>query len=190
MRLFFSRSNKAIMSYTEMPIILLKWCKDRAGIRLKKEYLKSWYEKRTAPIVDTEAAYSELVSDFLNTDISLTSEPVVQEDFGQIPMDTFPMGHLRHGGGVVLQIQDTNDISNSTFSLLNNLTNSTPVRQTYVERSEGEEATFSRGMLRWTLTDGTKQIQAMEMETLPELNIKTPFGCKVYVINMLFFYSN
>lgn len=167
------------MSLDELPVILLRWCKDRTGIRLTKEYLKSWYQKRAVPIGNTETSYNELVSDFLNTDISLTSEPVIPESFGQTPMDTFPMGHLRHGGGVVLQIQDTNDISNSTFSLLNNLNNSTPVRQTYVERTEGEEINFSRGILRWTLTDGSKQIQAMEMETLPDLDLKTPFGCKV-----------
>jgi hypothetical protein len=171
------------MSLDQPPVILLRWCKDRACIRLTEEYLKSWYEKRTTPIRNNEVAYNELVSDFLNTDISVTSEPVIQENFGQMPTDTFPMGPLRHGGGVILQIQDTNDISNSTFSLLNNLSNSTPVRQTYIERTEGEEVNFSRGMLRWTLTDGARQIQAMEMETLAELDLKTPFGCKVYMIN-------
>ncbi|RCI03865.1 recQ-mediated genome instability protein 1 [Rhizopus stolonifer] len=182
------------MSIDEPPSILKRWLKDRTGIRISQDYLRSWYADHPKPISDFEAAYNEILTDFLHKDMSLTSQPVIQDDFGQMPVHTFPLGHLQ--GGVVLQIQDTNDISNSTFSLLNSLHNLTPVRQTYVERAVDEEVTLPRGMLRWTLTDGTKQIQAMEMETIPDLNLKTPFGCKLLIKNcqvkrgMLLFYKN
>ncbi|CAO3670635.1 unnamed protein product [Rhizopus stolonifer] len=110
----------------------------------------------------------------------LTSEPVIPTGFGQSERDTFPPGQLRHGGGVVLHIQDTVDIRQSSLSQLNNITNNGPVRQIYTLRTQ-DEITLSRGMLRWTLTDGKHQIQAMEIETIPELSLMTPFGCKILV---------
>jgi len=149
---------------------------------LKKDYLRTWKAAKSEPIADYEAAYTELVADFLKTDISTTSEPVIQDEFDQNPVDTFPVGHLREGCGVILQIQDTLDIRHSTFSLLNSLNNATPVRQMYIERNEGDEVNLPRGMLQWVLTDGTKQIHAMEIETIPGLDLKTPFGCKVSTI--------
>ncbi|KAK4520165.1 RAS2 protein [Mucor velutinosus] len=169
------------MSLEEPPVILLRWCKDRSGIRLKKDYLRLWKAAKSQPIVDYEAAYSELVADFLKTDISTTSEPVIQDEFAQNPVDTFPVGHLREGCGVILQIQDTLDIRHSTFSLLNSLNNATPVRQLYIERNEGDDVNLPRGMLQWVLTDGTKQIYAMEIEAIPGLDLKTPFGCKLLI---------
>ena len=144
--------------------ILLRWCKQRAGIRLRSSFVQSWKIERT--ITNTETAYMELLADFKCKDISLTSEPVIPENFGTNALGIYPEGPLRQGGGVVLQIQDTIDLSNSTFSLLNNL-------------DVGGQ--LPRGVLRWTLTDGTRQIQAMEMETIEELNLKTPFGCKVTI---------
>lgn len=167
------------MSSDEPPVILLRWCKDRCGIRLKKEYLRTWKAARRETITNYEAAYTDIVADFLKTDISITSEPIIQDDYNRNPIDTFPVGHLREGCGVILQIQDTLDIRHSTFSLLNSLNNATPVRQTYIERTEGDEVNLSRGMLLWVLTDGAKQIYAMELETIPDLDLKTPFGCKV-----------
>ncbi|OBZ84598.1 RecQ-mediated genome instability protein 1, partial [Choanephora cucurbitarum] len=158
-------------------------------------YLVSWYADQQKPIPDIEIAYRQILSDVLNKDMSTTSESVIPDDFGQAAVQTFPPGPLQQQG-VVLQIQDTNDITNSTFSLLNSLQNLTTVRQTYVERQVGQEVTFPRGMLRWTLTDGTRQIQAMEMETIPELDLKTPFGCKLLIKNcqvrrgMLLLYKN
>ncbi|KAG1174672.1 hypothetical protein G6F70_004664 [Rhizopus microsporus] len=170
------------MSVDNIPYILQRKCKDRDGIRITKEYLQSfWSQGQRRPTPDTEEAYNQLVQDFLNKDIALTSEPVIPENFGQNSIETFPQGHLRHGGGVVLQIQDTIDIRYSTLSLLNNLTNATPVRQIYVERNKDDEVDFQRGMLRWTLSDGKNQIQAMEMETIPELSLTTPFGCKILI---------
>lgn len=148
----------------DAPTILLRWCKQRAGIRLRRDFLQFWNNQRESPITDTETAYKELVDYFLCKDLSISSEPVIPDNFGVDPVDTFPPGHLRQGGGVVLQIQDTNEITTSTFSLLNTL-------------SEG--GTIPRGLLRWTLTDGIRQVQAMEMETIPELNLKTLLGCKV-----------
>ncbi|KAG1000310.1 hypothetical protein G6F26_009196 [Rhizopus arrhizus] len=163
-----------------IPYILQRKCKDKNGIRVTKEYLQSfWNQEQPRPLPDTDEAYDQLLQDFLHKDIALTSEAVIPENFGQNTIETFPLGHLRHGGGVVLQIQDTVDIGYSALSLLNNLTNATPIRQIYVERNIDEQITFPRGMLRWTLTDGKNQIQAMEVETIPDLLLTTPFGCKV-----------
>ncbi|KAG1455276.1 hypothetical protein G6F46_001743 [Rhizopus delemar] len=165
-----------------IPYILQRKCKDRNGIRITKEYLESfWNQEQPRPLPDTDEAYDQLLQDFLHKDIALTSEPVIPENFGQNTIETFPLGHLRHGGGVVLQIQDTVDICYSALSLLNNLTNATPIRQIYGERNNHEQITFPRGMLRWTLTDGKNQIQAMEVETIPDLSLTTPFGCKILV---------
>jgi hypothetical protein len=148
----------------DTPTILLRWCKQRSGIRLRQDFLQTWKNQRESPISDTEAAYKELVEYFLCKDLFISSEPVIPEDFGRDPVETFPPGYLCQGGGVVLQIQDTNEITTSTFSLLNTL---------------NEGGNLPHGILRWTLTDGSLQIQAMEMEHIPELNLKTPFGCKV-----------
>lgn len=167
------------MNSSEPPAILIKWCKEKNGVRITKDYLKKWHQSRTSPSNNTETAYRHILNDFLNEDISDTSEPVIQDTFGDSDLETFPLGHLRQGGGVVLQIQDTIDISHSTLSLLKSISNLTLVRQTYRERGENEEVEFPRGILRWTLSDGHKQIQAMEMETIPTLNLKTPFGTKV-----------
>ncbi|KAI8641837.1 hypothetical protein BD408DRAFT_345349 [Parasitella parasitica] len=169
------------MSSDEPPVILLRWCKDRTGIRLKTEYLRAWRAARSEAITNYEHAYAELVAEFLNTDISATSVPVIQDDYDKNPVDTFPVGYLREGCGVVLQIQDALDIRHSAFSLLNSLSNATPVRQTYIERNEGDDVNIPRGMLQWVLTDGSKQIYAMELETIPGLDLKTPFGCKLLI---------
>ncbi|KAG0770312.1 hypothetical protein G6F60_004932 [Rhizopus arrhizus] len=169
------------MSADNIPYILQRKCKDRTGVRITKEYLQSFWNNHSSLVADSEEAYDRLLHDFLHKDLALTSEPVIPENFGSNPVETFPLGHLRHGGGVVLQIQDTTDIRYSTLSLLNNLTNATPVRQVYVERSEDEKVDFTRGMLRWTLTDGKNQIQAIEMEAIPDLSLTTPFGCKILV---------
>lgn len=164
------------MSTDEPPVTLIKWCKERSGIRLTKEYVKEWHQARSSPISDIESAYKELVSDFLNRDITTTSEPVIQKEFGQLSVDTFPLGHLRQGGGVVLQIQDAIDIGISTLTLLKSLNTLRVVRHTYRENDDTE---FPRSMLRWTLTDGHKQIQAMEIERISGIDLKTPFGTKV-----------
>ncbi|GAA5807008.1 hypothetical protein MFLAVUS_000357 [Mucor flavus] len=110
------------MSTEEVPAILLRRCRERNCIRLKKEYLQSWKERRSSPISSIEVAYDELVSDFKKTDIATTSEPIIAKDNGELP-DSFPSGQFHQG--VVLQIQDTWDISHSLFSQLNNLKDGT-----------------------------------------------------------------
>lgn len=168
---------------TEPVAILLRDSKDRYGIRLKREYLQSWVQGSSAPINNNnrDLAVEELKSDFLAKDIQDTSIAIIPEQFGQSDVDTFPPEPYKQGRGVVLQIIDTEDISNSAFSLLNKLNNLTPVRQVYIERDDDEDVDIPRGLLRWILSDGNKQVQAMEMETIPELNLKTPFGCKVNI---------
>ncbi|KAI7867088.1 uncharacterized protein EV154DRAFT_147928 [Mucor mucedo] len=154
------------MSMDEPPAILLRRCKERSGIRLTREYLTAWNQRRSSSTPNIESAYTDIVADFLKTDISETSEPVIPEDYGRLAIDTFPPAHLRQGGGVVLQIQDTNDVSHSALSQLDNL-------------SSGQ--TWPRGKLRWTLSDGHLQVQATEFQPIPFLNLTIPFGSKVLV---------
>ncbi|KAI9273154.1 hypothetical protein EDC94DRAFT_594026 [Helicostylum pulchrum] len=151
------------MSTEEVPAILLRRCRERSCIRLKKEYLQSWKERRSSPISCIEVAYEELVTDFKKTDIATTSEPVIAKDNGELP-DSFPPGQFHQG--VVLQIQDTWNISHSLFSQLNNLKDGIKI---------------PRGMLRWTLSDGTSLIHARETEDINGLELMTPFGAKLLV---------
>ncbi|KAI9277616.1 hypothetical protein BY458DRAFT_432875 [Sporodiniella umbellata] len=166
------------MSTVNLPYILQRKCKDKSGIRFTEEYLGSFWTRSSRPPPDSEEAYQQIVNDFLSKDLANTSEPVIPDSFAKEDRDTFPPGHLRHGGGVVLQIQDTVDIRYSALSQLNQLTNAAPVRQVYVERNEEAEIQLTRGILRWTLTDGHCQIQAMELEPIPGLTLLTPLGCK------------
>ncbi|KAG0163152.1 recQ-mediated genome instability protein 1 [Apophysomyces sp. BC1034] len=163
------------------PYILLRLLEDRSCIRLKPEYLRSWYAERAATTPfdanDREALYAALVDDFLNKDIAITSKPVLPDDYGQEPLSSFPAIQQRHSG-VVLQIKDTLDISHSTHSLLDNFSAVTTVRSVYTSREADDEVSFKRGVLRWTLTDGTKEVQALEFKTISQLNLTTPFGCK------------
>jgi hypothetical protein len=170
----------------EPSAILLRRCKDRYGIRLKREYVQSWREARSQPITNVDVAVEQLKNEVLAKDIRLTcAQSVISENFGQADIETFPPDQFKEGQGVVLQIQDVDDVNNSTFSLLNKLNNLSTVRQVYIERDEDDEVDFPRGLLRWTLSDGVRQIQAMEMEKIDGLDLKTPFGCKVkYPLNI------
>lgn len=156
---------------------LSKLLEERVGIRLKPGYLETWLS--TVARGDRETLYIAALDHCLNTNIAETSVPVIPSDFGKETLSTFPTGHLRNGPGIVLQIQDTIDISHSTHSLLNNIASVAPVRQVYVRRNQNEDITFPRGMLRWTLTDGTRTVRAIEYKRFPNLDLKTPFGCKV-----------
>lgn len=150
----------------EPPAILLRRCKERSGIRLTRDYLQTWHDRRSSVSSNIELAYNDILADFLKTDMALTSEPVIPADYGRLAIDTFPPAHLRQGGGVVLQIQDTNDVSHSALSQLDHLSN---------------DQDWPRGKLRWTLSDGHVQIQATEYQTIPFLNLKIPFGSKLLV---------
>ncbi|KAI8384820.1 uncharacterized protein BYT42DRAFT_275389 [Radiomyces spectabilis] len=169
-----------------IPTVVLRMLTDRKGIRLSSEYFKTWYanwrsnQPRQQPM-DRQVIFDAALRDFLATDLAQSSVPVIPEDHGEQALSTFPPGELRHGGGVVLQIQDTLDISTSTHTLLNSMTTVASVRQTYVLRGKDDEINFPRGMLRWTLTDGHRQIQALELQRIPQLELKTPFGCKLLI---------
>lgn len=158
------------MSNEEVPALLLRRCRERTCIRLKKEYLQQWKEKRSTPITNIEAAYDDLIVDFKKTDIALTSEPVIITDHGKLP-DSFPPDQFYQG--VVLQIQDTWDISHSLFSQRNNLKNGLDL---------------PRGMLRWTLSDGTTLVQARETEDIQGVDLMTPFGTKVMYHSFFYYY--
>ncbi|KAF7724616.1 recQ-mediated genome instability protein 1 [Apophysomyces ossiformis] len=173
-------------SHGNTPYNLLRLLEDRSGIRIRPEYLQQWYAERMVSVAsnnsDREFLYAALLDDFLNKDMRLTSKPILAEDYGQQPLDTFPAPQFRQTG-IVLQIQDTIDISHSAHSLLDSLSTVTTVRHVYTSREDDDEVRFQRGMLRWTLTDGTKEIQALEFKRIPELNMNTPFGCKLLITN-------
>lgn len=156
---------------------------DRKGIRLKPEYIESWQRSlpRDLASADREAVLDAAFQDFLGKDIADTSRPTIPSNFGEEDLFTFPPGNLKNGGGVVLQLMDALDITNSAHSLLNNLATVAPVRQVYVQRSN-DEIHFPRGMLRLTLSDGVRMVRAIELTTISNLDLKTPYGCKVLCI--------
>ena len=149
--------------------------KTQNGIQAKQEYIEQWLRDRPPRTSDTaETMHNSILQHFLSKDLKDTSIPTIPSNYGNAPLDSFPPGQ-----GIVLQIVDTQDISNSTHSLLNNLATVAPVRQVYVRRATEGDIQFPRGTLRWTLTDGYKEIVALEYERLSQLKLITPFGCKV-----------
>ena len=149
--------------------------KTQNGIQAKQDYIEQWLRDRPPRGSDTtETMHNSILQHFLSKDLKDTSIPTIPSNYGSAPLDSFPPGQ-----GIVLQIVDVQDISNSTHSLLNNLATVAPVRQVYVRRATESDIQFSRGTLRWTLTDGYKEIVALEYERIPQLKLTTPFGCKV-----------
>ena len=143
------------------------------GVKAKKEYVQSWQQSESEQPWDRQRMYEALKHDFLQRDMADTCLPTIPSDFGGDQLSVFPTK------STVLQIVDTKDMSHSTHSLLNELATVTPVRQVYTRRAADADVNFPRGTLRWSLTDGTHQIVAIEMKRINELQLKTPFGCKV-----------
>ncbi|KAG2227752.1 hypothetical protein INT45_004794 [Circinella minor] len=151
--------------------------KTQNGIQAKQDYIEQWLRDRPPRASDTtETMHNSILQHFLSKDLKDTSIPTIPSNYGSAPLDSFPPGQ-----GIVLQIVDVQDISNSTHSLLNNLATVAPVRQVYVRRATESDIQFPRGTLRWTLTDGYKEIVALEYERLPQLKLTTPFGCKLFI---------
>ena len=147
----------------------------RNGIRPNPEYIHQWIREQPPRTVrDRESMHSSILEHFLHRDLRDTSLPTIPNTYGDEPLGSFPPGN-----GIVLQIVDTQDISNPTHSLLNNLATVAPVRQVYVRRATEDDVQFPRGMLRWTLTDGFTEIIGLESKTISQLKLTTPFGCKV-----------
>ncbi|CDH53001.1 hypothetical protein RO3G_00763 [Lichtheimia corymbifera JMRC:FSU:9682] len=152
---------------------LLRMLENELGVKAKREYVQSWQQSQAEQFGDRRRMYEALKLDFLGRDMADTCLPTIPSDFGSDQLNVFPAKNT------VLQIVDTKDLSHSTHSLLNELATVTPVRQVYTRRATDADINFPRGMLRWTLTDGTHQIVAIEMKRINELQLKTPFGCKV-----------
>ncbi|KAI8146121.1 hypothetical protein BJV82DRAFT_665922 [Fennellomyces sp. T-0311] len=149
----------------------------RNGIRPSQQYIDKWIREQPPRTVrDRDSMHSSILEHFLNQDLKDTSLPTIPASYGNEPLGSFPPGN-----GIVLQIVDTHDISNSTHALLNNLATVAPVRQVYVRRAAEDDVQFPRGMLRWTLTDGFTEIIGLEYETISQLNLTTPFGCKLFI---------
>jgi hypothetical protein len=168
------KRKRLLMSINNLPHILIRKCEERKGIRITERYLESWCLQRQLSS-DLEREYEALVSDFLNTEMAQTSKPVISDEISKAPFNTFPPVNLQRG--VVLEIVDVDDISNSALSVLESLTNTIHVRRGVVTNDDQPE--IQRGTLHWILSDGTTHIHAMENETIPELSLTTPFGCKV-----------
>ncbi|KAI7880005.1 hypothetical protein K492DRAFT_237579 [Lichtheimia hyalospora FSU 10163] len=152
---------------------LLRMLETELGVKAKKEYVQSWQQSKSEQLWDRQRMYEALKHDFLQRDMADTCLPTIPSDFGGDQLSVFPTK------STVLQIVDTKDMSHSTHSLLNELATVTPVRQVYTRRATDADINFPRGMLRWTLTDGTHQIVAIEMKRINQLELKTPFGCKL-----------
>ncbi|KAI8880516.1 hypothetical protein K501DRAFT_335333 [Backusella circina FSU 941] len=166
------------MSINNLPHILIRKCEERKGIRITEKYLETWCSQRQLSN-DMESEYAALLPDVLNTELAQTSTPVISDEISKAPFNTFPPGNFRRG--VVLEIVDTDDISNSALSILENLTSTTHVRRGVVTNEDQTE--IQRGTLHWILSDGATHIHAMENETIPELSLTTPFGCKLLIKN-------
>ncbi|KAJ8656521.1 hypothetical protein O0I10_007844 [Lichtheimia ornata] len=152
---------------------LLRMLENELGVKAKREYVESWQQSQAEQFGDRQRMYEALKHDFLGRDMADTCLPTIPSDFGSDQLNVFPAKNT------VLQIVDTKDMSHSTHSLLNDLATVTPVRQVYTRRATDADVNFPRGMLRWTLSDGTHQIVAIEMKRINGLQLKTPFGCKV-----------
>ncbi|KAI0322756.1 hypothetical protein OF83DRAFT_1080008 [Amylostereum chailletii] len=100
-------------------------------------------------------------------------------------------GHLS-GPPVLVQITTLTDIGHSAFSLMN-------TRQTRIDKEDlaglaeddgGEDdgpiPRYPRSMLRFTLSDGSTTLPAVEFERLPQLELgETPLGFKIQLRNPL-----
>ncbi|KAI9266783.1 hypothetical protein BDA99DRAFT_506678 [Phascolomyces articulosus] len=168
----FGERKKMDHAYTLQQLL-----KTKHGIQAKSEYIEQWLRERPPrPSDNRDTLQSSIFQHFLIKDLKDTSMPTIPSDFGNDPLTSFPPGP-----GIVLQMVDTRDISNSTHSLLNNLATVAPVRQVYVRRATTGDIRFPRGTLRWTLTDGYKEIVALEDERIHSLNLTTPFGIKLFI---------
>ncbi|KAI8138862.1 hypothetical protein BJV82DRAFT_582512 [Fennellomyces sp. T-0311] len=130
------------------------------GFRPKQSLIDQWIQTPMPP---------DALARFMNSDLKDTSLPTIPEDFDNNSTSLPSM---------VLQIVDAVDIGNSTHSLLSNLEADNPVRQVYKKKGDVQ---FPRHTLRWTLSDGYKQVPALEYEPIPELDLLTPFGCKLLI---------
>ncbi|KAI9315165.1 hypothetical protein BX666DRAFT_1959818 [Dichotomocladium elegans] len=156
---------------------LLRLFESRLGIQPREDYITTWQQSRSDRFKDCEEMYLAVLQDFLNKDMADTCRPSIPPHYGKESLEIYAPR------GTVLQIIDTRDLSHSTQSLLNEMSTAAAVRQVYVQRASEEDIKFPRGMLRWTLTDGTSQVVGIELKRISDLDLKTPFGCKLHIKN-------
>lgn len=158
---------------------LLTSLENRHGVLLQQDFVsRHLADKKMAESGNQE---EHIYNAFLDTDIVQSSIPVIPPDFGQLHDVLFPASSK----GIVLQINDIIDIENSAQSLLNTITASNPVRQVYQQAPTESNApvNFPRGTLKLEVTDGYRQITALEVKRIASLSMNIPIGAKIIVKN-------
>ncbi|KAG2183224.1 hypothetical protein INT43_006228 [Umbelopsis isabellina] len=158
---------------------LLTSLENRHGVLLQQDFLNRHFSDKK--LVESANQEEEIYNAFLDTDIVQSSIPVIPPDFGQLHDVLFPASSK----GIVLQINNIIDIENSAQSLLNTITVSNPVRQVYQQAPTESNApvNFPRGTLKVEVTDGYRQITALEVKRIASLSMNTPIGAKILVKN-------
>ena len=159
---------------------LSKALEDRYAIHIEPAYLASLISDKSKS--DNAATEKQIFDQFLNSNMSNSSLPVIPPNFGQLHDVLFPSSTK----GTVLQINSIMDIENSAQSLLNTITASTPVRQVYHQPPTipNGPVNFPRGTLKLEVTDGYKLITAIEFKRIPSLSMNTYLGTKARWINI------
>ncbi|KAI8096224.1 uncharacterized protein BX664DRAFT_54908 [Halteromyces radiatus] len=132
---------------------VLKLLQQRHCVFLKPIFYDDWLKSQpTLASNNLEQHCQALYRHFLNSDITVSSQPVLQNT--RIPPK------------MVLQLQDTTDTSHSLFSLVDDL---------------DKNGKIKRGHLKWIMTDGTRDIMVYELEQVGSMQLLTPFGSKVLI---------
>lgn len=162
------------------PAQLSKALEDRYAIHIEPAYLASLISDK--PKSDYAANEKQIYEHFLNSNMSVSSLPIIPPNFGQLHDVLFPSSEK----GIVLQINGIMDIENSAQSLLNTITACTPVRQVYHQPPTipNGPVNFPRGTLKLELTDGYRIITAIEFKRIQSLSLNTYLGTKARWINI------
>ncbi|KAI9300585.1 hypothetical protein BJ944DRAFT_272825 [Cunninghamella echinulata] len=138
---------------------ILSLLQKKKSVVLKNNYYDNWYQQskysnnnyQSSNTTVQDQLVQDLYTEFLKTDISLSSEPILQNGVQK---------------NMILQLKDTVDTTHSLFGLINDLKKGVPIK---------------RGNLKWLLTDGKYDIYVYEMIPNHSINIMTPFGSKFLV---------
>jgi RecQ mediated genome instability protein len=154
---------------------LLTTLENRHNVLLQPDFLlRLLSDKKMAESANRD---EQVYNAFLETDIVQSSIPVIPPNFGQLHDILFPASSK----GIILQINDIIDIENSAQSLLNAITASNPVRQVYQQAPAESNApvNFPRGTLKLAVTDGYREVTALEVKRITSLSMNVPIGAKV-----------
>ncbi|ORX61801.1 hypothetical protein DM01DRAFT_1332379 [Hesseltinella vesiculosa] len=133
---------------------------EQNGIRIRPNFYEQW-ERDTpnAEYLTAKQKYDHLFDHFLTDDIGKSCLPCLD------PNKRLP-------SKLILQIQDVTDTSNSLYSLVKSI--------------ETDPDNLARGRLKWTMTDGQREIFVYELEQIPNISLTTPFGTKVVIHSALY----